>query len=399
MFKIQTLNKIAPKGLDLFSHDNYEVASEIGSPDAIVLRSFKMHDMELQETLCALARAGAGTNNIPIESCSEKGIVVFNTPGANANAVKEAVLTSLLLASRDIVEGISWVQSIKDEGENVPALVEKGKSQFGGQEIKGKKLGIVGLGAIGAMVANDALALGMEVVGYDPYLSVDAAWELSSDVKKATGLETLLSDVDYLSIHIPLLESTKEMFNSEKFAMMKDGISILNFARGGLVNNDDIKAALESGKVSTYVTDFFPSADLLGVKGVIPIPHLGASTEESEENCATMACQQIKNFLETGNIRNSVNFPTCEMPVKAGEKRIIIANKNVPHMISEKNVPHMISEITSLLADNNVNIGDMLNKSKGDLAYNIIDIDGEVSEDVLDKLREVDGIIMVKNII
>jgi len=389
MFKVQTLNKIAPKGLYLFSHDNYEVASEIGSADAIVLRSFKMHDMELPETLCAVARAGAGTNNIPIDSCSEKGIVVFNTPGANANAVKEAVLTSLLLASRDIVKGISWVQSIKDEGENVPALVEKGKSQFGGQEIKGKKLGIVGLGAIGAMVANDTLALGMEVVGYDPYLSVDAAWELSSDVKKATGLETLLSDVDYLSIHVPLLESTKEMFNSEKFAMMKDGISILNFARGGLVNNDDIKAALASGKVSTYVTDF-PSADLLGVKGVIPIPHLGASTEESEENCATMACQQIKDFLETGNIRNSVNFPTCEMPVKAGEKRIIIANKNVPHMISE---------ITSLLADNNVNIGDMLNKSKGDLAYNIIDIDGEVREDVLDKLRKVDGIIMVKNII
>jgi len=389
MFKIQTLNKISPKGLDLFSHDNYEVASEMGNPDAIVLRSFKMHDMELAKTLCAVARAGAGTNNIPIESCSEKGIVVFNTPGANANAVKEAVLTSLLLASRDIVEGISWVQSIKEEGENVPALVEKGKSQFGGQEIKGKKLGIVGLGAIGAMVANDALALGMEVIGYDPYLSVDAAWELSSDVKKATGLETLLSDVDYLSIHIPLLDSTKDMFNSEKFAMMKDGISIVNFARGGLVNNDDIKAALASGKVSTYVTDF-PSADLLGVEGVIPIPHLGASTAESEENCATMACQQIKDFLERGNIRNSVNFPTCEMPVKAGHKRIIIANKNVPHMISE---------ITSLLADNNVNIGDMLNKSKGDLAYNIIDIDGEVSEDVLDKLRKVDGIIMVKNII
>lgn len=389
MFKIQTLNKISPKGLNLFSHDNYEVASEIGSPDAIVLRSFKMHDMELPETLCAIARAGAGTNNIPIESCSQKGIVVFNTPGANANAVKEAVLTSLLLASRDIVEGISWVQSIKDEGENVPALVEKGKSQFGGQEIKGKKLGIVGLGAIGAMVANDALALGMEVVGYDPYLSVDAAWELSSDVKKATGLETLLSDVDYLSIHVPLLESTKEMFNSEKFAMMKDGIRILNFARGGLVNNDDIKTALASGKVSTYVTDF-PSADLLGVQGVIPIPHLGASTEESEDNCATMACQQVKNFLETGNIKNSVNFPTCEMPMKAGEKRIIIANENVPQMISE---------ITSLLADNSVNIGDMLNKSKGDLAYNIIDIDGEVNEDVLDKLRKVDGIIMVKNII
>lgn len=386
MFKIQTLNKISPKGLDLFSHDNYEVASEIGSPDAIVLRSFKMHDMELPETLCAIARAGAGTNNIPIDRCSEKGIVVFNTPGANANAVKEIVLTSLLLASRDIVNGIIWTQSIKDEGDDVPALVEKAKSQFGGQEIKGKKLGIVGLGAIGAMVANDALALGMEVVGYDPYLSVEAAWELSSDVKKATGLETLLSEVDYLSIHIPLLESTRGMFNSEKFAMMKDGISILNFARGGLVDNEDLKAALASGKVSTYVTDF-PSADLLGVEGVIPIPHLGASTEESEDNCAIMASQQIKDYLETGNIRNSVNFPTCELSVKVGHKRLIIANKNIPNMISE---------ITSLLADNSINIGDMLNKSKGDLAYNIIDIDGEVSQDVLDKLQEVDGIIFAK---
>ncbi|MEA3455727.1 MAG: phosphoglycerate dehydrogenase [Campylobacterota bacterium] len=386
MFKIQTLNKISPKGLDLFSHDNYEVASEIGSPDAVVLRSFKMHDMELPETLCAIARAGAGTNNIPIDRCSEKGIVVFNTPGANANAVKEMVLTSLLLASRDIVNGIIWTQSIKDEGDNVPALVEKAKSQFGGQEIKGKKLGIVGLGAIGAMVANDAIALGMEVVGYDPYLSVDAAWELSSDVKKATGLETLLSEVDFLSIHVPLLDSTKRMFNSEKFAMMKDGINILNFARGGLVDNEDLKAALESGKVSTYITDF-PSADLLEVKGVIPIPHLGASTEESEDNCAIMASQQVKNFLETGNIRNSVNFPTCELPVKPGYKRLIIANKNIPNMISE---------ITSMLADNNINIGDMLNKSKGDLAYNIIDVDGEVSQDALDKLQAVDGIIFAK---
>ncbi len=386
MFKIQTLNKISPKGLDLFSHDNYEVASEIGSPDAVVLRSFKMHDMELPETLCAIARAGAGTNNIPIDRCSEKGIVVFNTPGANANAVKEIVLTSLLLSSRDIVNGIIWTQSIKDEGDKVPALVEKAKSQFGGQEIRGKKLGIVGLGAIGAMVANDALALGMEVVGYDPYLSVDAAWELSSDVKKATGLETLLSEVDYLSIHVPLLDSTKGMFNSEKFAMMKDGISILNFARGGLVDNEDLKVALASGKVSTYVTDF-PSADLLGVKGVIPIPHLGASTEESEDNCAIMASQQIKNFLETGNIRNSVNFPTCELPIKVGHKRLIIANENIPNMISE---------ITSLLADNSINIGDMLNKSKGDLAYNIIDIDGEISEDVVKKLLAVEGIIFAK---
>ena len=386
MFKIQTLNKISPKGLDLFSRESYEVASEIMNPDAIVLRSFKMHDMEFPESLCAIARAGAGTNNIPIERCSEKGIVVFNTPGANANAVKEIVLASLLMASRNIVDGVEWVQGIKNEGDEVPALVEKGKSQFAGCEIKGKKLGIVGLGAIGAMVANDALALGMEVIGYDPYLSVDAAWELSSDVQKATGLETLLSNVDYLSIHVPLLESTKGMFNSEKFAMMKEGVTILNFARGGLVDNKDILAALASGRVSTYVTDF-PSADLLGVKGVIPIPHLGASTVESEDNCAIMACQQIKDYLETGNIRNSVNFPNCELPKKEACNRITIANKNVPNMISE---------ITSQLADSKINIVDMINKSKGDIAYNIIDVSGDVSEDVLNKLLDIDGIIFAE---
>jgi len=386
MYKIQTLNKISPKGLDLFPRDTYEVASELANPDAIVLRSFKMHEMELPPALKAIARAGAGTNNIPIDRCSQRGIVVFNTPGANANAVKEIVLASLLLSSRDIVGGVAWTQSIKEQGDEVPALVEKNKSQFAGCEIKGKKLGIVGLGAIGAMVANDALALGMEVIGYDPYLSVDAAWGLSSRVQKASGLETLLSDVDYLSIHVPLLESTKGMFNKEKFAMMKEGISILNFARGGLVDNDDIKEALASGKVSTYVTDF-PTADLLGVDGVIPIPHLGASTVESEENCAIMACQQVREYLETGNIKNSVNFPNCEMSLKEGRKRLIIANRNIPTMISE---------ITTLLAENSINIGDMLNKSKGDIAYNIIDVDGEIGEEVLEKLLKVEGIIFAR---
>ena len=386
MFKIKTLNKISPKGLDLFSRDEYEVASEIGAPDAIVLRSYKMHDMELPDSLRAIARAGAGTNNIPIDKCSEKGIVVFNTPGANANAVKEIVLASLLLSSRDIVDGIVWAQSLKDEGDNVPALVEKGKSQFAGKEIKGKKLGIVGLGAIGAMVANDALALGMEVIGYDPYLSVEAAWELSSDVKKATGLETLLSEVDYLTIHIPLLDSTKYMFNAEKFSMMKDGISILNFSRGELINNDDLKDALASGKVHRYVTDF-PSADLLGVDSVIPIPHLGASTIESEENCAIMASQEVIDYLEKGNIRNSVNFPNCEMTLKLGVKRLSIANRNIPNMISV---------ITSLLADNDVNIVDMINKSRGDIAYNIIDVDSDVSDEVLSKLLNTEGIIFAR---
>lgn len=387
MYKIQTLDKISSKGLELFSREDYEVASEIKHSDAIVLRSFSMHGMKLPESLLAIARAGAGTNNIPIEKCSEKGIVVFNTPGANANAVKELVLTGMLLASRDIVEGIAWVHGLKKERQKVPELVEKGKSQFAGQELKGKKLGVVGLGAIGVIVANDALVLGMDVIGYDPFLSIESAWKLSRNVQKATGLETLLGDIDYLTIHAPLMESTKEMFDSEKFAMMKDGVKIMNFARGGLVNNEALKSAIASGKVSAYVTDF-PDADLLDIKQVIPIPHLGASTGESEDNCAVMACTQVKHFLETGNIKNSINFPNCEQPRIAGAKRVIIANKNMPNMISE---------ITSLLAKHNINIANMLNKSKGNLAYSIIDIeDGDLHEPMIDKLRTIKGIIMAR---
>lgn len=386
MYKVQTLNKISEKGLDLLSRVNYEVASEFINPDGIILRSFKMHDMELPKSLKAIARAGAGVNNIPIEKCSEQGIVVFNTPGANANAVKELVLAGMLISSRDLIGGVNWAQSIKKEGDKVPALIEKGKSQFGGNELRGKKLGVVGLGAIGAMVANDALALGMEVIGYDPYLSVEAAWELSSDVQKASGLETLLKEVDYITIHVPLLDSTKGMYNAEKFAMMKDGVKFMNFARGGLVNDDDMKAAIASGKVAAYVTDF-PSADLLGVDGVIPIPHLGASTGESEDNCAVMAAMQLKNFLENGNIKNSVNFPNCELRRKKDKKRIIIANKNIPNMLSR---------ITTFLAQNNVNIYDMLNKSKNDIAYSIIDTDASLSEDILNKIKTTDGILMAK---
>ncbi len=386
MHKIQTLNKISPIGLDLFPRESYEVASEIIDPDAIVVRSFKMHDMELGSNLKAIARAGAGTNNIPIEKCSEKGIVVFNTPGANANAVKEIVLASMLLASRDIIGGATWTQSIKDEGENVAPLVEKNKSNFAGCEIKGKKLGVIGLGAIGALVANSALDLGMEVIGYDPYLSVDAAWELSSKVTKATGLETLLSQVDYITIHVPLLESTKNFINAEKFAMMRDGVKIINFARGGLVDNDDLKEALKSGKVSTYVTDF-PSADLLGVEGIIAIPHLGASTKESEENCAIMAVEQVKDYLENGNIKNSVNLPHASMPRSPGTTRITTITQNIPSMINQ---------ISSVMAEEDLNINDMLNKSRGDLAYNIIDVSGEVSDQTLSKLSQIDGVIAVR---
>ncbi len=386
MHKIQTLNKISPMGLNNFPRENYEVASELPNPDGIVVRSFKMHDMELNNDLKAIARAGAGTNNIPIEKCSEQGIVVFNTPGANANAVKEIVLTSLFLSSRDITSGVQWVQSIKNEGDKVAPLVEKNKSNFAGCEIKGKTLGVVGLGAIGAMVANAAIDLGMNVVGYDPYLSVDAAWELSSKIKKASGLETLLTQVDYLTIHVPLLDSTKGMLNKEKFNMMKDGIKIINFSRGGLVNDDDMIEALKSAKVSTYVTDF-PESKLLNIEGIIPIPHLGASTKESEDNCAVMAVNQVKDYLENGNIKNSVNFPNCDLPKTEEGKRVTISNKNVPNMIGK---------ISSLLADNNINIFDMLNKSKGDFAYSIIDIDGDISEVVINKLQEIDGIITVR---
>jgi len=388
MFKIQTLNQISPKGLDHFPRESYEVAGELSDPDAIVVRSFKMHEMAMGENLKAIARAGAGTNNIPIATCSEQGIVVFNTPGANANAVKEMVLAGLLLASRDVTGAVSWVQSIKEEGDAVPALVEKNKSRFAGCEIKGKKLGVVGLGAIGAMVANSAIDLGMEVIGYDPYLSVEAAWELSSKVKKATGLETLLSQVDYLTIHIPLLESTKHTFNSEKFSMMKEGIRIVNFARGGLVENCAVIEALQRGKVSAYVTDF-PEAELLGVEGVIPIPHLGASTVESEENCAIMAVEQIKDFLEDGNIKNSVNFPQAILPRAKESHRITVTNRNVPNMIGE---------ISAVLAEYGLNIIDMLNKSREDIAYSIIDVSCEVSDEVIGKLQSIDGVMTVRSL-
>jgi len=385
MYKILTLNKISPKGLNHFESENYEVASEFGDPDAIVLRSFKLHDFEFGKNLKAIARAGAGVNNIPIEKCSQKGIVVFNTPGANANAVKEMVLTSLLLSSRDIIGGVEWTQSLKGKGDEVPPLVEKNKANFAGNEIKGKTLGVIGLGAIGALVANDAISLGMNVIGYDPYLSVDAAWMLSSKVKKATGLETLLKQVDYITIHVPLLDSTKEMINKNSLSMMRDGVSIINFSRGELVNNGDIKDAIKEGKVNRYVTDF-PSDDLLGIDKIITIPHLGASTKESEDNCAVMAVDEIKEFLENGNITNSVNFPACSL-ARSTKQRVTITNKNVPNMIGN---------ISTILANYNINIKDMINKSRGDIAYNIIDIEGNIGDEALKELEEIEGVIKVR---
>ena len=384
MINIKTLNKISQKGLSLFG-DGYNIDENIQNPDAIVVRSYKMHNMDFNKELKAIARAGAGVNNIPLDRCTDEGIVVFNTPGANANAVKELVVASLFLASRDIASGISWVQSIKEEGDNVPSLVEKNKSNFAGCEIKGKTLGVIGLGAIGAMVANSAIDLGMDVIGYDPYLSVDGAWLLSNQIQRSISLDEIFNKSDYITIHVPLLDSTKNMINKESLQKCKDGVKIINFARGGLVNNDDIIEALNSNKVSCYVTDF-PEAKLLNIKGVVPIPHLGASTTESEENCAVMAVKQIKDFLENGNIVNSVNFPNCSL-AKSGEKRLIVANKNIPHMIGN---------ITSILANKGINIEDMLNKSKNDIAYNIIDLSGDINQTLVQEIEKLEGVIFAR---
>jgi D-3-phosphoglycerate dehydrogenase len=343
-----------------------------------------MHEMELNSNLKAIARAGAGVNNIPIDKCTEKGIVVFNTPGANANAVKELVLASLFLSSRKIIGGITWTQSLKGKGDEISKLVEKGKSQFAGPEIKGKKLGVIGLGAIGVLVANDACALGMEVIGYDPFISIDSAWELESKVEKAASLDYLLSVCDYITIHVPFSDKTAGMINKDKFEIMKKGVRLLNFARGGLVVNKDLLEAIENGTVSCYVTDF-PEEELLGNESIITIPHLGASTPESEENCAIMATSQLREFLEKGNIKNSVNFPDCELHMSG--TRIIVAHDNVPNMFGQ---------ITSLLAQNNINIGDMLSKHRNVIGYTILNVENSISDDIIEKLKAIKGVRMVR---
>jgi D-3-phosphoglycerate dehydrogenase len=385
MYKIQTLNKISPIGLDLFPRDAYEIASEIVNPDAILLRSFAMHEMEIPKSVKSVARAGAGVNNIPVDKCTNLGIVVFNTPGANANGVKELVLAGLFLSSRRLVPGIEWAKTLIGKGAEIGKLVEKGKSEFAGPEIKGKRLGVIGLGAIGVMVANDATALGMEVMGYDPFISVDAAWRLSRSVKQAKSLETLIADSDYITVHVPLTDKTKGMFNKERFTTMKKGARLLNFARGDLVNDADLAAALADGTLSAYVTDF-PTEALLKLDNVIAFPHLGASTPEAEDNCAVMAVIQTRGFLDSGNIKNSVNFPDCELDFRS-RTRIVIANKNIPNMVGQ---------ITGVLAAEKINIADMLNKHKGELAYNIIDVDGDMPDGAVDKIRAIEGVIMAR---
>lgn len=385
MFNIQKLNNISSKGLDLLLDNLYKTETEIADPDAILLRSFNMLDMELPKRLKAIARAGAGVNNIPIDKCTERGIVVFNTPGANANAVKELVIASLFLSSRKILKGINWTQSLSGKGAEIPKLVEKGKSSFEGPEIKGKKLGVIGLGAIGVMVANDALALGMDVIGYDPFISIDAAWELSSSVAKATSLDQLISTSDYITIHVPLNNSTEGMFNREKFSIMKKGSRIINLARGGLVVNQDMLEAIENGTIACYVTDF-PEEELLGNDSIITVPHLGASTPESEENCAVMAVKQLRDFLEKGNIKNSVNFPNCELD-PSGDTRVIAVHENIPNMVGQ---------VTTMLAKNKINIADMLSRNKNNVGYTVIDIEGKLTPDIVDSIKDIAGVKLVR---
>lgn len=385
MNKILTLNKISPSGLENFDRKKYTYGSEMENPDAIMVRSAAMHDMEFDDNTIAIARAGAGVNNIPVPTCSEKGIVVFNTPGANANAVKELVMCALFLTSRKIIPGIDFCKTLKGQGDQVGKLVEKGKSAFAGPEIAGKKLGVIGLGAIGVLVANCAKSLGMEVYGYDPFLSVDAAWNLSRSIVHAKSLNDIAANCDYISIHVPLNAETKDLINSSSIANMKDGIRILNFSRGGLVNTPDLLEALSTGKVAAYATDF-PDDELIGASGVITIPHLGASTPESEDNCARMAAYELIDYIENGNIKNSVNFPAVNLD-KTTDYRVCIIHKNIPNTLNK---------ITTQFTNSNHNIDNMLNRSKGDFAYTIIDINNEVSADTINEIKTIDGVIRVR---
>mgnify|MGYP001135765467 FL=1 len=383
MYNIKTLNKISNVGLSKFDKSKYVYGDDIENPDAIMVRSASMHDMEMPKSLLAIARAGAGTNNIPVADCADKGIVVFNTPGANANAVKELVILGLLLSSRKVTKAIDWCKTIKDEGDNVGKTVEKGKSAFAGPEIKGKTLGVIGLGAIGRLVADVAVDLGMKVVGYDPFLPADA--QLKAGITVNNNLDEIFPVVDYLTVHVPLTDETKEMINRESIDKMKNTVRIMNFARGALANSDDVIEALEDGRMAAYVTDF-PDAKLIGVDGVIAIPHLGASTPESEENCAVMGASELIDYLENGNIKNSVNMPTVAM-AKSGSVRVTVIHKNQPNMIAF---------ITDTISKDGVNIASFEDKNRGAIAYSIIDCDTDVSTSVVSDIEKIDGVIKVR---
>ena len=383
MYNILTLNAISPKGLDKLPGENFTVSGDIVNPDGIIVRSADMHEYNFPDSLLCVARAGAGTNNIPLDKCAEKGIVVFNTPGANANAVKELVIAALLLASRKIVEASEWTKTLKGQPD-MDKLVESGKKKFAGPEITGKKLGVLGLGAIGVLVANAALALGMEVIGYDPYLSVQSAWHISGQVELAKSIEEVVSQSDYITIHTPLNDSTKGMVNAELLKKFKKGARLINIARGGLVDPVAVAEALDNGILAKYVADF-AAEELLGKENVITLPHLGASTPESEENCAVMAAQELKEYIEYGNIKNSVNFPNCEAPY-TGKARVTIAHRNIPNMVGS---------ITAIFAKENLNIDNMINKSRGDWAYTIIDFDslGDKHDSLLNELKGLKGVV------
>ena len=384
MYNIKTLNKISNVGLAKFDTKEFAYSDDMENPDAIMVRSASMHDMEMPESLLAIARAGAGVNNIPVADCTQKGIVVFNTPGANANAVKELVICGLLLSSRKITKAIDWCKTIKND-ENVSKSVEKGKSAFAGPEIKGKTLAVIGLGAIGRLVANAAVDLGMSVIGYDPFLSPEAADTLKKEVTINNNLDEIFPLADYLTVHVPLTPETKEMICAENIAKMKDTVRILNFARGDLANSADIVSALEDGRMAAYVTDF-PSAELIGIDGVIALPHLGASTPESEENCASMGAMELIDFLENGNIKNSVNLPAVSLQ-RSGAARITVIHKNQPNMIAT---------ITDTISKDGINIANFLDKNRGEFAYSIIDVDSEVSAAAVEDIKKIDGVIRIR---
>lgn len=386
MYNYLCLNPISDVGIERFT-EQYVPVSDAKKADAILVRSASMHEMEFSEGLKAVARAGAGVNNIPVERCTEKGIVVFNTPGANANGVKELVIAGMLLASRDIIGGINWVQEYEEDG-NIAKEAEKAKKAFAGCELEGKKLGVIGLGAIGVLVANAATHLGMGVYGYDPYVSVDSAWNLSRSIHHARTVDEIYKDCDYITIHVPALDSTKGMIDKDSLSLMKKGVVVLNFSRDALVNEEDMIDALVSGQVKNYVTDF-PTPVMAGVKGAIVIPHLGASTEESEDNCAVMAVKELRNYLEHGNIKNSVNFPDCDMGHPGENTRIVLLHQNIPNMLGQ---------FTKVLAGGNMNIADLVNKSKGEYAYTMIDIDSEVPSELTEELLQVPGVKRVRRI-
>ena len=384
MMRLHCLNPISKYGTELLD-EKYQLTDKVEEADGILVRSASMHEMELSENLLAVARTGAGVNNIPLEKCAEAGVVVFNTPGANANGVKELVLAGMLLAARDIVGGIRWCEENKDDA-NIAKSVEKSKKAFAGHEIKGKKLGVIGLGAIGAEVANAAVALGMDVYGYDPYISVNAAWRLSRAVKHSNSVESIYKECDYITVHVPLMDATKKMINKEALDQMKDGVVVLNFARALLVDDGAMAEALASGKVHRYVTDF-PDSESANMPHTIAIPHLGASTEESEDNCAVMAVQEMMDYLENGNIKNSVNYPSCDMGICTGASRVAVMHENIPNMIGQ---------VTGTLAGQGVNISDMTNKSRDKFAYTLLDLDVVPEEETLKKLRQIKGVIRVR---